>query len=70
MGAIELSTDRMDPRVGSRFCRILADRVSTSDFLDFYSDVNEATTIRGRGQDPRGRSQVFWPRGLTSLDFY
>ena len=32
----ELSTGRMDLRVGSRFCRILAGRVSTSDFLVFY----------------------------------
>ena len=35
----ELSTGRMDPRVGSdigsRFCRILAGRVSTSDFSVF-----------------------------------
>ena len=31
----ELSTGRMDPRVGSRFCRILAGRVSISDFLVF-----------------------------------
>ena len=37
----ELSTDRMDPRVGSgqvgsQFCRNLAGRVSTSDFPVFY----------------------------------
>ena len=31
----ELSTDRMDPRVGSRFCRISAGRVSTSCLILF-----------------------------------
>ena len=34
----ELSSGRMDPRVGSRFYRILASRVSTSDFFNFFTD--------------------------------
>ena len=33
----ELSKGRMDPRVGSRFCRILAGRVNTG-FFRFFTD--------------------------------
>ena len=45
-GISELSTDRMDPRVGSgrvgsRFCRMLAGRVGSGqhfEFLSFFTD--------------------------------